>query len=126
MQLGEVIQAKKLKIHVDVLSSDNFQGREATQTGQKKAANYLAQQLQLLGLNKPATWKNAPSYFQRFPIVKREWKQLYVQIGSKKYQHMEDMIYFGERVFPKQTPLSVLTDQMPLTAQQAEGKTHCI
>ena len=59
---AELAQPKSLKKHITYLSSDELQGRLTGSAGEKKAADYIANQFKALGL-KPYTNN---SYFQTF------------------------------------------------------------
>src|SRR2546421_674671 len=57
------ITAAELKVHVDVLADDTFEGREAGSRGGRAAGNYLAKALDKHGI-KPAG--DGGGYFQQF------------------------------------------------------------
>lgn len=63
---------ERLLAHLQVLASDSLEGRNTAQAGQKKAAEYIQQQLESYGL-KPGfidSFGNV-SWFQSYPFVKR-------------------------------------------------------
>ena len=57
------INASDIKVHIDTLADDSFEGREAGTRGGQAAGHYLAQQLERYGL-KPAGDRG--SYYQQF------------------------------------------------------------
>ncbi len=59
----ESIQASDIKVHIDVLADDSFEGREAGSRGGQAAGHYLAQQLKRFGLQ-PAG--DQGTYYQQF------------------------------------------------------------
>ncbi len=61
------ISVDKLKDHVKILSSNEFEGRGPSTPGEKKTIEYLASQFKAMGL-KPG---NGDSYFQPVPVVSR-------------------------------------------------------
>lgn len=59
----DAIHASDIKMHIDVLADDSFEGREAGTRGGQAAGDYLAQQLKRFGLQ-PAG--DQGTYFQQF------------------------------------------------------------
>jgi hypothetical protein len=59
----DTIHASGIKMHIDVLADDSFEGREAGTRGGQAAGDYLAQQLERLGLQ-PAG--DQGTYYQQF------------------------------------------------------------
>ncbi|MCL4201988.1 MAG: M20/M25/M40 family metallo-hydrolase [Pirellulaceae bacterium] len=59
----DAINSSDIKIHIDTLADDSFEGREAGTRGGHAAGHYLAQQLERYGL-KPAGERG--SYYQQF------------------------------------------------------------
>ncbi len=90
----ESIKATDLKTHLEILTSDSLEGRETTFTGQKKAANYIANHFTKLKLD--AIGDNS-SYFQHFDVevtkvnpktaVEIEWTN-----SKKKFAWKEHLI----------------------------------
>ncbi len=62
--LANTIKVSSLQTHVNILSSDDMEGRECGKPGQKKAALYLRQQLQNIGVQ-----ALSDNYFQKFPLL---------------------------------------------------------
>ena len=58
------ISEAALRKHVVELASDAYEGRDAGYPGERKAAQYIADQFKRIGLLPPADSK--PSYFQEF------------------------------------------------------------
>jgi Zn-dependent M28 family amino/carboxypeptidase len=61
---GETITASELKDHLYTFASDEFQGRDTGEPGQKKAANYLKDQYQKMNISSPL---GENDYFQEIP-----------------------------------------------------------
>ena len=76
-----------LQKHISVLAGDSLQGRETGQTGQKMAANYIANVFKEIGI---PPYKNN-SYFQKFKVktVKRfgKWKWNKKSVKQKKFNN---------------------------------------
>lgn len=69
------IKAENLSKHLYILASDSLQGRKTTTEGQKKAARYIAQEMQKMGLETAPTLKNSSNpYWQSFKVVKSGWR----------------------------------------------------
>ena len=62
----ESITAEDLSIDIQILSSDEFEGRAPASKGEEKTINFLKEEFQKLGLN-PG---NGDSFFQEVPLVK--------------------------------------------------------
>ena len=59
------IKAEELKKHLNILASDEFEGRETTEPGQKKAANYIKNHFINSNIIFP---KDLNSYYQEFMV----------------------------------------------------------
>lgn len=81
------ISQENIYKHLQILSSDEMEGREAGHPGNLKAARYLAEQLQEYGYESPA---RATNYFQYFPMYKQVWKQIKVTIDQQVYDYLTD------------------------------------
>ncbi len=64
MEYANTITASELKEHLYTFASDEFEGRETGEPGQKKAANYLKNEYKSLGLKSPL---GGDDYFQEVP-----------------------------------------------------------
>ncbi len=64
-QALESIQAEELSRHVQILSSDEFEGRAPSSPGEEKTVNYLKEEFEKIGL-KPG---NGESFFQEVEMV---------------------------------------------------------
>jgi hypothetical protein len=90
-QFADRIGAEDLKKHLMILASDEFEGRETGQPGQKKAAQYLADYYNSLGL-KPV---NNGSWFQEYPLKKESYLKSFAEINGKRYDFIKDYYFFG-------------------------------
>lgn len=62
---ANTITVNDVKKHIFTLASDEFEGRETGEKGQKMAAKYLAEQYASFGIKK---YPKSKSYFQKIPI----------------------------------------------------------
>lgn len=87
VRYSKTITAADLKSHLNILASDEYEGRETGQKGQKMAAEYI--QNQFRSFNIPPYKEN--SYYQEFPlnVIKPSPAELTVNgrkfIGNKDY-----------------------------------------
>jgi Zn-dependent M28 family amino/carboxypeptidase len=64
----KVISLKETTRIESMLSADDMQGRRAFSAGNEKAAAFIADEFEKIGLQK---WNNGDSYLQTFPMVKK-------------------------------------------------------
>ena len=65
-RLKEVtLEERQMKVHLSILASDGFEGRETGEPGQRRAAQYLEAYYASLGFE-PC---NNGSFFQNVPLV---------------------------------------------------------
>lgn len=90
-ELAGTIQAAELKQHLDILASDEMEGRETGMTGQKKAAAYISSYFYSLGL--PGVGDNSSPY-QQIAYTAENWNQVSLEVNSKSYRHLWDYVSF--------------------------------
>jgi hypothetical protein len=106
------IRQADLREHLTVLASDGFQGREVGQPGQKKAAAYLVQQFQALGLQGPMVGSAEP-YVQPFALARSAWAPGgYLTVQGHRYEWLRDFFSYG----PQPSPFPVLMSGQPVFA----------
>ncbi|AWW00986.1 peptidase M28 [Arcticibacterium luteifluviistationis] len=66
---AETITTTDLRKHLEIIASDDMEGRETTTKGQYKAAIYLADQFENLGLERIVDMGEYKSYFQWFDVA---------------------------------------------------------
>lgn len=79
---AESIEAEALAKHTRILSSDEYEGRGPSSTGEEKTISYISREFEKLGL-KPG---NSESYFQEVPLVSTNAEpnaELVVRAGDK-------------------------------------------
>ena len=80
------ITSEELKTHLTTLASDDYEGRETGQPGQRKAAAYIAQQFESFGL--PAVVDD--SYFQDISFTAASWQRIKLEVGEERLRHLWD------------------------------------
>ena len=74
LKYAKTIKKSELKKHILILTSDSLEGRETGRIGQKKAAKYIADHFEKIGIPPSVTKKNRytkrieTSYFQKFRV----------------------------------------------------------
>jgi len=89
---AKTITQKDLKKHLTVLASDEYEGRETAMPGQKKAAKYIADYFQSIGLKKGYY---DTSYFQKFPVDVKDPSKVSITIGTDSLVFLDDFYYLG-------------------------------
>ena len=88
---GQTITQEELKQHLQILASDEMEGRETGKTGQKKAAAYISGYF--AGLDLPPIIGDT-SYYQTYPIVESEWQEPYMEIEGQRFSFLKDFFSF--------------------------------
>ncbi|MBI2968673.1 MAG: M28 family peptidase [Bacteroidetes bacterium] len=86
---SNTILKDELRSHVFKLASPEFEGRETSKTGQRRAAAYIAEQFFIKGV---ASFYDT-SYFQRFPLMISSPDSSSLVIGGKTYKFMRDFYF---------------------------------
>ncbi len=92
-RFANTITADDLKKHLNVLASDEYEGRETGQPGIQKAAQYIANHFQQLGLPDVGEEK---TYFQKYPLSGQGWEKdgINISVDGKAYKYLEDFYSF--------------------------------
>ncbi|MEO1260004.1 MAG: M28 family peptidase [Bacteroidota bacterium] len=87
------ITAADMKSYLEVIASDEMEGRETGTEGQRKAADFIAAHFEQLGL--PAIG-DGDSYFQKIAFTSEKWDrgQIKINIDGKKSKHLVDFYSF--------------------------------
>ncbi|RAK64068.1 M28 family peptidase [Hymenobacter edaphi] len=103
---ANTITEADLRKHLTVLASDEYEGRETGEKGQKMAADYLAARFKELGLAGPVTGSDNP-YLQHFTMERSRWAydQMQLQIGKQSFKPLQDYYVGGSAAFAQATTL---------------------
>jgi hypothetical protein len=82
---ANTITPDDLRAHLTVLTSDSLEGRETGTEGNLKAAKYIANHFDKLGLPKVGEEK---SYFQKMVYTNEGWNTISMQVGGVSYRHL--------------------------------------
>ncbi len=80
------IDEADMKKHLSVLASDEYEGRETGEKGQKMAAEYLANRFRELGLVEPVVNGDETSYFQKFELNKTSLAEFGIETTTGKIE----------------------------------------
>jgi hypothetical protein len=81
----EFITKEGLKRHLEILASDEYEGRETGLEGQKKAARYIADYFESKGL--PKIFGDT-SYFQSIAFSSNRWTRIDLTTDSTSHRHL--------------------------------------
>ncbi|UOQ73726.1 M28 family peptidase [Hymenobacter cellulosilyticus] len=101
LEYSASITPELLREHLTILASDAFEGRETGHPGQVKAAQYLTQQFEQLGLRGPVSGGSSP-FQQSFGILGTTPTGAgTVRVGSTTFVDGQDFVFFGASTFPE-------------------------
>ena len=90
LKYAQTITKGDLQKHLKVLASDQFEGRETGELGQKRAAKYIADYFRELGI--PGCIDN--NYFQPFPLKKESSVNSKIEVGDKSFDFVDDFFFW--------------------------------
>lgn len=89
---GNTITSDELKELLYTYASDEFEGRETGEPGQKKAVNYLKTQYMEMGVPSPLS---GDDYFQEVPLEKQKAPDVDLTINGNSLENYTDFIVVG-------------------------------
>jgi hypothetical protein len=92
LKYAATITAQDLEKHLTYLASDELEGRDTGEKGQKLAAAYLAEFYQGLGLIAPVEG----SYYQKFNLASVSFPEISLNVGKQKLVNNEDFVFIGD------------------------------
>ncbi|WP_216690396.1 M28 family peptidase [Hymenobacter siberiensis] len=103
VQYADQVTAERLRTHLAVLASDEYEGRETGQKGQHMAADYVATQFKAAGLTGPVTTGTDP-YQQHFDVEQVTWADgATLKVGKTRYAWLTDFYGLGDSPFAQET-----------------------
>ncbi|MFY0685936.1 MAG: M28 family peptidase [Cyclobacteriaceae bacterium] len=91
-KIAKTISEKDLRTHLSILAADSLEGRDTGESGQKRAAAYIAKYFENIGLEAPVDGQ----YFQEFPFYKSNWTSIYIRKKEEKLE-TDRFVYFSKR-----------------------------
>ncbi len=101
-QYAQTIQSLTLKDHVYTLASMEFQGRETGTEGNRKAAEYIADQFTSYGI---APIQGDNDYYQEVAFSTVKWNQIKLTVAGDSVEHLKE--YLSVPQFFPVTPTSI-------------------
>ncbi len=88
------ITADDMRSYLEVLASDDYEGRETGTEGQRKAADFIATHFEKLGLPKIG---DDDSYFQKISFTAENWDngQIELTVNENRFRHLVDFYAFA-------------------------------
>tara|TARA_R110002096_G_scaffold117211_1_gene253901 strand:+ start:12548 stop:14062 length:1515 start_codon:yes stop_codon:yes gene_type:complete len=83
---AKTITSADLREHLNIIASDEYEGRETGKKGQKMAMEYLIKQFVSYGIEDV----NGMNYKQRFPLIEQDNKGVNLVINGKEYKYNKD------------------------------------
>lgn len=89
---ASTITTEDLERHLNYLASDELQGRDTGEEGQKMAAEYLVDFYKEIGLTGPV----GGGYLQKFQLSSISWGEVSLKVGKQKLVNNEDFVFIGD------------------------------
>lgn len=93
LKYSKVISAENLKKNLTILASDEYEGRETGQKGQKMAAEYIMNQFKTFEI--PANPALTNGYYQTFPLEVHQPQQIQFISNKKEYKQNQDFFSYS-------------------------------
>lgn len=91
LKYANTITVQDLRKHLEIIASDEFEGRDTGRPGQKKAAKYIKNQFIDFGY-KPIDMLNG--FYQPFKLQVTYPDTVKLRLGSESFTFLNDMYYF--------------------------------
>ncbi|MEZ4900540.1 MAG: M28 family peptidase [Spirosomataceae bacterium] len=96
VQYAQSITPQDLEKHLRVVAHDSLEGRDTGSPGQKKAAQYVANFFQSVGLKAIVpTSDGTTSYFQPYSLYQKSWGEVYLATEKQRYELQQDFYLSG-------------------------------
>ena len=112
---GNTILAKDLKKHLEIIASDEYEGRETGRKGQKMAAEYITKHFKDIGV----PGGNKGEYYQKFPLIIQHAGGTDIFINDKKFEFLEDFYFYKGFI-----DTSLLVDEIVFVGYGIEDKKY--
>ena len=97
IRFAKSISAEDLRKHLEVLASDQYEGRETGQKGQKMAADYIKKHFMNCGIPPRENLKDG--YYQQFPLQVFQPQELQIEINGKSFIPRKDFFSFSSILY---------------------------
>ena len=96
IRYSKTITSEDIKAHLTVLASDEYEGRETGEAGQKKAARYISNHFSSVGIPPyiDSADRDSQNYYQVFPLVIQSPYGAVISLKGKDFQFIDDFYFF--------------------------------
>jgi len=94
VKYANTIRTEDLRLHLETLASDEFEGRETGTVGLEKAAAYISNYFEKLDLPRIG---DDDSYFQNVEITFTRGNNSEMYVNGERYKHLWDFLSFPDR-----------------------------
>jgi Zn-dependent M28 family amino/carboxypeptidase len=92
IEYASTITTEDLERHLKYLASDELEGRDTGEKGQKLAAVYLVNFYKKIGLEGPVDG----NFLQQFDLSRISWGDISLKVGKHKLVNNEDFVFIGD------------------------------
>ncbi|MCC9135889.1 M28 family peptidase [Pontibacter silvestris] len=104
---ASTVTAADLSKHLHVIASDEYEGRNTGEKGQKMAAEYISREFSEDGLAGPVKDGSNP-YYQSFDLEQSQWGTGYINVGNEKFLMMQDFFVLGGTAYQDEKAANVV------------------
>jgi hypothetical protein len=94
VKFANTITADKLREHLTIIASDEFEGRETGTIGNNKASKYIRDYFNSINLSKPQA---TGSFYQNVDFTFSKWVDTDIFVNNKRFKHLWDYISFPNK-----------------------------
>lgn len=91
VKYAKTIKPEDIKKHLEILASDEYEGRETGEEGNDRAAQYIADYFEKLGLPK---LNKELEYFQPIQFTSAGWEDTEIKVNGKRFKHLWDYLAY--------------------------------
>jgi len=102
------VTAADLSKHLTILASDEYEGRNTGEKGQKMAAAYISKEFREDGLTGPVAANTSSPYYQTFNLEKTTWGEGYITVGTRRFAMLQDFFVLGSSPYQNETATEVV------------------
>ena len=97
IRFANQIKAEELKKYLSVLASDEYEGRETGEKGQKMAAEYIMNNFKSFGILELKQLEKG--YYQTFPLDVFQPQKIAISSAKKNFKQNEDYFTYSSVLF---------------------------
>lgn len=94
VQYARTITASDMRDHLSIIASDEYEGRETGTPGCEKAAKYISDYMENLGLQAA---NGDYGYYQPVGFTFSRWADTDIYINKKRFEHLKDYLQFPSK-----------------------------